>query len=155
MKKELVKEFQRKISQATRSELVIIHYDMLLAQLAEVKEGLETENDFLFEKAMTGAYKMLRELSGNLDFAYDISKELMSIYIYINKKLIDISLHLKVADVEETQKILGILREGWRLAEFDDEDQVVSNSQKVYAGLTYHHGQLTELVDNGRRGVKA
>lgn len=156
MKKELVKEFQTRIVNAGRSELLIINYEMLLAQLDDAIEALKVNEEEEFSRSMINAHKLLRELSSGLDFKYDISKELMSIYIYINKKFIDASINHKVGDLLEATKILSVLLEGWKLTECEDEEPVVSNGQKVYAGLTYGRNNINETVDmNPSRGFRA
>jgi len=156
MNKALVKDFQTRIVNAGRGELLIINYEMLLAQLDEVIEAIELDNDVAYGKAMENAFKLLRELSGNLDYSYEISKELISIYIYINKKFIDTSLSKKVSDIEEAKKLLAILLEGWKLTEFKEEEPIITNGQKVYAGLTYGKNDLNVIVDHANeRGFKA
>lgn len=157
MKDCLVKEFQTRIVNAGRSELLIINYEMLLVQIDEAVEALDTQNDNQFARAMVNAQKMLRELSSSLDFKYEIAKELMSIYIYVNKKFIDASMKKERDALLEAQKLLEILLDGWKLVEFEDEAPVVSNAQKVYAGLTYGKESLNETVDSGagHRGFKA
>jgi len=156
MKKELVKEFQTRIVNAGRSELLIINYEMLLAQLDDAIESLKAQDYDEFSRSMINSHKLLRELSSGLDFKYEISKELMSIYIYVNKKFVDASTSHKINDLLEATKILSVLLEGWKLTEYEEEEPVVSNGQKVYAGLTYGRNDLNEMVDNNpSRGYRA
>jgi len=156
MKKELVKDFQTRIVNAGRGELLIINYEMLLAQIDDAIEAIREEDNDEFSKAIINAHKLLRELSIGLDFQYDISKELMSIYIYVNKKFIDRSIHKEEKDLIEASKILSILLEGWKLTEYEEEAPVISNGQKVYAGLTYGKTSLNETTDTDvHRGFKA
>lgn len=80
----------------------------------------------------------------------------MSIYIYVNKKLIDASVSESEADLVEASKILGVLLQGWRLTEYEEEEPVISNGQKVYAGLTYGKDDLNESIENEpNRGFRA
>ncbi len=156
MNKQLVKDFQTRIVNAGRGELLIINYEMLLAQIDDAISAVHEGDDEGFSKAMVNAHKLLRELSSGLDFQYDISKELMSIYIYVNKKFIDASINQSEDDLIEAGKILGILLEGWKLTDYDEDAPVISNGQKVYAGLTYGRGNLNETVDTDvNRGYKA
>lgn len=156
MNKELVKDFQTRIVNAGRGELLIINYEMLLAQIDDAVEAITIDNHEEFGKSMINAHKLLRELSSSLDFQYDISKELMSIYIYVNKKLVDASISESEADLVEASKILGVLLQGWKLTEYEEEDPVITNGQKVYAGLTYGKNDLNEMVENEpNRGYRA
>lgn len=156
MNKELVRDFQTRIVNAGRGELLIINYEMLLAQIDDAIEAIHEGDDEEYSKAMVNSHKLLRELSSGLDFQYDISKELMSIYIYVNKKFIDASVQQSEKDLLEAAKILRILLEGWKLTDYEEEAPVISNGQKVYAGLTYGHGTLNESVDvDVNRGFRA
>ena len=156
MNKELVKEYQTRIVNANRKELLIINYEMLMAEIEEAIEALEIEEAFRFEKAMHMAQKLLRELSDGLNFEYEISKGLMSLYIYMNKLFVDAQIHDRIEPLQEAMKVINILLEGWNQAEMEDEGPVIGNGQKVYAGLTYGKANLNESVDSiPNRGYKA
>ncbi len=156
MNKELVIDFQTRIVNAGRGELLIINYEMLLAQIDDAIEAISENEKGEFSKAMLNAHKLLTELSSGLDFQYDISKELMSIYIYVNKKFVNASAHHTEDDLLEASKILSVLLEGWKLTEYEEEAPVITNGQKIYAGLTYGRNDLNETVDTSvNRGFKA
>lgn len=157
MNNELVKDFQTRIVNAGRGELLIINYEMLLAEIEGAVEALNQKNEPEFEKAMIQSHKLLRELSSSLDFKYPISKELMSIYIYLNKKFVDASMKHESSALEESVRIINILLSGWKLVEVEaDEAPVIANGQKVYAGLTYGRNSLNESVDHANsRGFRA
>lgn len=74
MNKELVKDFQTRIVNAGRGELLIINYEMLLAQIDDAIDAIRSEEHQEFGKSMINAHKLLRELSSGLDFQYDIAK---------------------------------------------------------------------------------
>lgn len=159
MKKSLVNEFQARIVNANRGELLVINYEMLLIEITEAIEAIDEGNEEAFGKAMVTSHKLLRELTAGLDFEYEISKELMSIYIFVNKKFIDASIKKSRDSLEEAKNVLTILLSGWKLSSpegIDMEAPVIENGQKVYAGLTYGRNNLNESVDVDRtRGFKA
>lgn len=156
MQKEKVQEFQTRIVNAGRGELLILNYEILIAQLEDALHCLQQEEEDEFSRAMINAHKLLRELSGGLDFSYDISKELMSIYIYVNKKFIDASIHKSEEAVKEAIKILDVLLSGWKLVDATEDAPIIGNGQKVYAGLTYGKNKLNETTDTSyQRGFKA
>lgn len=156
MNKELVKEYQTRIVNASRKELLVINYEMLMTEIEEAIEGLEVENTLRFEKAMHMAQKLLRELSDGLNFEYEISKELMALYIYMNKLFVDAQIRDRQEPLREAVKIVRILLDGWMQTDVEDEGPVIGNGQKVYAGLTYGKSNLNESVDSEpNRGYKA
>ena len=156
MNQERVKEFQNRIVNAGRGELLIINYEMLIAEIEEAKEALESKSIGVFQKAMLNTHRLLRELTSSLDFKYDLSKDLMSLYVYINKKLVEASTKRSLEDLKEAERLLDVLLSGWKLTEFTESEPVVANGQKVYAGLTYGKGMLKEIrTEEESRGYKA
>ena len=155
----MVKDFQTKIVSADRGQLIIISYEMLIVEIDDAIKFLEKDDETEFSRAMIRAHKILQELSGNLDFQYDISKDLMSIYIYINKKFIDASIKGDKEPLIETKRLLSILLNGWKEADKLEltERPIIENGQKLYAGLTYGKGTLNETIydNSSSRGFKA
>lgn len=158
MDSTVAREFQNRIVNAGQGDLLMITYDMLFVSLEESLKAIESEDAVSFNADMTRAHRLLRELSDNLDFKYEISKDLMSIYIYINKELIDASMKMSVEPIERCLSVLRLLYEGFdKVSEEDNKKPLMQNSQRVYAGLTYGKGTLNETIYNqsANRGFKA
>ncbi len=158
MKTELVKEFHQRIVSASQNDLVVINYEMLMAELDEAIEKFDKMNMTAYNTAMSRATKLLNELSQNLNFVYDISKDLMSLYIFVNKKFIEASTLNSVQPLFTAQDVLGSLLVGWKEANRTEvsEPPVIQNSQQLYAGLTYGKDSLNETVyENQGRGFRA
>ena len=159
MNNTMIKDFQNKIINAGQGELLLINYQMLFVTLDEALEAIELSARNEFNKYMLQANRLLRELSGNLDFTYDVSKDLMSIYIYVNKQLVDAAASFTKEPILDAKNLLEILYRGWEKASESDHNTkpMVQNAQKLYAGLTYGKGSLNEVVygDNQSRGFKA
>lgn len=158
MNATLMKEFQTRIVTASANDLVLINYEMLMAELEDAICFHDMGDEKGFEKALKRATRLLRELSDNLDFQYEISRDLMSLYIFVNKKFIEASMNMTVQPLQSAADVLGTLLLGWQEANKQaiKTAPLVQNSQQVYAGLTYGKGQLNETVYNDRtRGYKA
>lgn len=159
MNATLVKEFQGRIINATQQDLVVINYEMFLAEIDVAINEVHASDTKAYHKATHMAHKLLRELSDNLDFQYDISRDLMSLYIYIGKKLIEASMNHQLEDLEEIKRIVLVLLQGWKEAEakvVSNQGAMIQNAQKVYAGLTYGKSSLNETVyQDASRGFKA
>ena len=154
----MIQEFQARIVAASQNDLVVINYEMLMAELDEAVELFDESNMAPFNRAMEKATRLLNELSFNLDFQYEISKDLMSLYIFVNKKLIEASQKISIKPIHTAQEVLNALLVGWKEAAKKEakDTPLVQNSQQVYAGLTYGKGQLNETVYSDRsRGFKA
>ena len=160
MKADMVQAFQARIVTASQNDLVVINYEMLMAELDEAVELFDDKNLSAYYKSLEKATKMLNELSFSLDFDYEIAKELMSLYIFINKKLVEASQKKSVQPIFTAQDVLGSLLVGWKEATKQvvmGESPMIQNGQQLYAGLTYGKGQLNETVynDSAGRGFRA
>ncbi|PKM49674.1 MAG: hypothetical protein CVV02_15105 [Firmicutes bacterium HGW-Firmicutes-7] len=159
MNDTMVKDFQNKIVNAGKADLLLINYEMLFVTLDEAIQAIDGEQEGAFNKAMSQANRLLRELSDNLDFNYDISKDLMAIYIFVSKQLIDASIIFSKDPIISAKNVLNTLYTGWlKASETEDKQKpMIANGQKVYAGLTYGKGSLNEMVydSTSSRGFRA
>lgn len=64
MTKELKQEYTLKITQANKSELIVILYEMLLLYLEEAEQGHEKEDKAGFRDGIRKARGCLKELDG-------------------------------------------------------------------------------------------
>ena len=145
MKKELIQDFSLRISQASKTELVVIMYDIILEDIKAAKEALQQENKELFAHELKHAGRMINELMGALDYTYPVSYQLMSLYIFLNKQLIDAKREQDVKMLDDATDIVGTLREGFSsISALDYSGPLMQNTQQVYAGLTYGKGTLNE-----------
>ena len=85
MKKEQIVDFTRRISQANRSELVVIIYELLLDSLADARQAFGKEDFDTADVELKRAQGLVCELRGSLNFEYPVSYRLVSLYRYINK----------------------------------------------------------------------
>ena len=91
------------------------------------------------------AGRIINELMGALDYTYPISYQLMSLYIFLNKQLIDAGREKDVKMLDDATDILGTLRESFSsISALDYSGPLMQNTQQVYAGLTYGKGTLNE-----------
>ena len=157
MKEETMKIFTARISEANRSGLVVIMYDIIFASIEEAEEFLKAGDKDGFHREVSRAQKTLRELMATLDMQYEISRQLMSLYIYANRFIID-ALRLKSAEpLSEALRVLKPLGKSFEgVAEQDKSLPVMEHTQHLYAGLTYGRGTLNETILSGNsRGYKA
>ena len=152
------KDFARRISQANRTELVVVTYDIILEEIACAKKSLAAGNAEEFRAQIKSAQRFLGELMSVLDYKYSISKNLLSLYEYVQRKLIASDVGGEDRGLDEAVKVIEGLRAGYAgIADKDESGTVMENSQNVYAGLTYGRGSLNEMnmSDGSNRGFLA
>ncbi|MBQ9118644.1 MAG: flagellar protein FliS [Lachnospiraceae bacterium] len=158
MEKEKLQEFTFRVTQASRSELIVIMYDIILTDTQTARAMLAEGKIAEYEKELKHAARFMNELMGALDYRYAISYELLSLYSFANKALIRAQMQRKAEPLDDVDMVLNKLREAFRVvSEQDISGPVMQNTEQVYAGLTYGRNSLNEsLLDAGsKRGFTA
>ncbi|MCL2874228.1 MAG: flagellar protein FliS [Defluviitaleaceae bacterium] len=136
-------EYETRVATATPLGLVIINYELLLDYIDASISSVETDE---FDSCVENAINSNGLLMDSLDLSYEIGRELMSIYIYVSKILVDARRIKDIELLKEAKELVSILFESWQeIAKSDDGTPILSNS-KVYEGLTYKDGKLTEMI---------
>ena len=159
MKKEAIHSFTARISQASRSELVVILYEMALTEIDEARQAHSDGSPEDFNKGLKKAQRCVSELMAVLDYRYPIAYDLLSLYIYTNRELIRAIYQREVQPLDSAEQVLRKLLIGFEgVSSQDTSGPVMQNSQQLYAGLTYGKGKLNETYlnpGNGNRGFIA
>lgn len=145
MTKEEIKIFSRRITQSSRSELVVITYEIIENYIERAIEVQDDKEDFVFN--MKKAKQFLNNVSSALDFSYDISKQLMSLYMYMDRCLISSIVKQTPVEIDTVLSILTKLKSSFvEVSKFDKSGTVMQGGEQVYAGLTYGKGVLNEVA---------
>ena len=145
MNKEKQKDFTRRITQANRTELLVITYDILIGEIEDAEKLYETGDIDEYRRTMKRAQRFIAELMSTLDFTSPISAELLRLYEYVQRLLIKGDVSGKPCDTESAKAVLSGLRSSFaKIAEGDDSAPLMENTQSVFAGLTYGKGTLNE-----------
>lgn len=157
MKKESMQAYSKRITQANRTELVVITYEIIIEHIKNAQISFENQEEF--SNDLDQAQAFLKELMVSLDFEHQISYNLMSLYIFINKQLIEAKLKKSCEMLPRVQGMLESLLSSFReVSKQDNSAPLMQNTQKVYAGLTYGRDDVNEMSlasDDRNRGFKA
>lgn len=158
MKKELLQQFTTRVTQANRTQLVVTIYDIILASLEEAREAYAADNMNEWKHSLERAQALVMELMKSLDFRFDISKELGSLYLFVNRRILHCLARKNIELLDGTDKVISNLRNAFEeVSKTDDSKPLMQNTQKVYAGLTYgRDSDLYETYQNDtNRGFRA
>lgn len=158
MTKELKQQYTLRITQANKTELIVILYDMILSYLEEAKDAHENADRAGFRDAIRKIRGCNQELIASLHLEYEPAMNLLSLYLYVNRELVRADVHDNPENLENVRTVIEGLREAYvMVAAQDTSGAVMQNTQTVYAGLTYGKGDLTEnMADQGtNRGFLA
>lgn len=146
MTQEKKQEFTRRLSCCNRGGMVVVMYDILFAYLEDAKAS-HPEDYAGFKSAVGKAQQVLRRLMDDLDFTYPIAGSLYRAYQFVNKHLSMAVCKNEVQNIQDAQRILGNLYEGFvEAARQDTSAPLMQHTQQVVAGMTYHKGKLTETL---------
>ena len=137
MKRESIKTYSYTISQASKTQLVVIMYDMAQEYIQDALELLPSDKDG-FCRNIRQVKRIIDELSSTLDMQYDISKELFVLYMQAGKVLVACLANKNDEGLDKVIYMLKSLRKSfYEISKQDDSGPVLKNTQQVYAGLTY------------------
>ena len=153
MTKEAIQSFTARITQASRSELVVILYEMTISKIEEAEKRYAENNLSDFDKELKGAQRYVNELMAALDYRYAISYDLLSLYLYTNRHIITAILKRNPDALQNAKQILNKLLTGFEeISKKDTSGPVMKNTQQLYAGLTYGKGTLNETyIDSSNK----
>lgn len=145
MTKELKQEYTLRITQANKTQLITILYELTLLYVDEAKEALLLGNRDEFKNSIRRIQGCMCELMDSLNLEYEIAQNLSQLYHYINREVASAALHNNSENLEHVRSIVEKLASAYKQIETQDATgPVMGNAQTVYAGLTYGRDNLTE-----------
>ena len=91
----------------------------------------------------------MNELTASLHFEYELAHQLLQLYLYVNRELVQASIHHQSENLEHVRLVIGELHRAYKQIESQDASgPVMGNTQTVYAGLTYGKNTLTENISD-------
>lgn len=157
MTKELKQEYTRKITQANKTQLITILYEMLMIYVEEAESAHEKEDRGGFREGIRKARGCIQELLNSLNFDYQLAMNFLQLYLYVNRELARAEVRNTIVPLENAYKVVKGLHKAYeKLGDMDTSGPVMDNVQTVYAGLTYGKNNLIEnLTDQGlNRGFR-
>lgn len=147
MTQEEINAFSYRIPQASRTELIVIMLEMGQNYIRDAYNAHESNDTEAFRGYIKQAKRVTDALSSSLDMRYSVSAELLSIYLYASRVLGRALAGNEAGELDTLRKVFKKLRDTFaKLARDDSSGPVMSNTQTVYAGLTYSNGRLNEIA---------
>ncbi|MCM3618780.1 flagellar export chaperone FliS [Sutcliffiella horikoshii] len=117
---------QNSVNTATPGELTLMLYNGSLKFMKLAKKAMEDKNIEMKNINLLKAQKIIQELMVTLDTSQDVGKSMMTMYDYMNRRLIDANLKNDTAVVEEVEGLMMEFRDAWK--------QVIqANRQQAFA----------------------
>ena len=134
-------DFMLRITGANRTGLVVILYDMFLEYMKDLKEAVPGSTNF--KNVIDYSRNVLLELMDSLNMKTEIGRNIYSLYRFADRRLIMASIRQNTERVDEAVSIMQRLRDAYaKSVENDDSPALMTNTEVVYAGMTYGPGEL-------------
>ena len=147
MTKELKQEYTLRITQANKTQLITILYEMTLLYIDEAKDALGAGKRDDFKNAIRRIQGCMCELMDSLHLEYEVAQNLLQIYLFINREVAKAALYNTSENLEHIRPVVEKLTAAYKQIEGQDETgPVMGNTQTVYAGLTYGRENLMENI---------
>ncbi len=156
MTKQEINDFGVKISQANRSELIVIMYELGIKYIDDGLKAFKEDDETGYCRNIKRAKSVVNELASVLNMQYEISHKLRSLYSFMISVLVRAYIRKETEELLRVREMLIKLKDAFAaVSESDNSEPLMQNIQQVYAGLTYSKSSLNEDVySNINRGYK-
>lgn len=140
-----------RISQANKSELVVILYEMFEDYTAEAGESLKAGDRQGLKLSLNKARGCVNELMESLHLEHEIAQNLLQLYLYVYRELLKCEMDKDSSHLGNVLSVMVPLKETYAIVSASDTSEaVMTNAQTVVAGLTYGRNDVNEsMADQG------
>lgn len=152
MTEQKKEEFTQRIAAANKTEMVVIVMDIALSYMDDAAAAIGGDASG-FDTAIAKARKCIDDLINALNYDIEFSYKLLSLYTYVNKRLIMCRLNESLDELMAARAVVEGLREGFnQIVPQDRSKAMMEQTQHIMAGMTYGKGVLNENVVNSSMG---
>lgn len=119
------------VNTASPGELTLMLYNGCLKFIHLAKKDIESKNIEMRNKHIQKAQAIIKELMVTLDMSYELSKNLVALYDYTNRRLMEANIKSDLTILNEVEEIITEFRDTWKQAiqvnrqiQFSKSDQV-------------------------------
>jgi flagellar protein FliS len=95
-------------------ELILMLYNGLRKNMILAQRDMERQDPAAAHNHMLKAQNIVNELLNSLDMSFSISRDLLAIYEFVLRQLLEINISKKAAALEPLLEIVDTLRDAWQ-----------------------------------------
>jgi flagellar secretion chaperone FliS len=118
---------QNSVNTASPGELTLMLYNGCLKFLNKGKQAMRENNIQEKNTNLQKAQRIIQELMATLNLEYEIAKQMMVMYEYMNRRLIEANIKNDISIVEEVEGFVTEFRDTWK-------EVIRLNRQKQFKG---------------------
>lgn len=105
---------QNSVTTASPGELTLMLYNGCLKFINQAKKAIADKNIEAKNTNIQKAQNIIRELMVTLNMDLEVSKNMMSLYDYMNRQLIEANLKSDIAILDEVEGLVTEFRDTWK-----------------------------------------
>lgn len=122
---------QNSVTTASPGELTLMLYNGALKFLLKAKQGINENNIAEKNENIQRTQAIIAELMSTLNMDYDISKQMLPLYEYMNRRLMEANIKSDIAIIEEVEGLVTEFRDTWKELLKITRQQQYSNTTQV------------------------
>lgn len=122
---------QNSVTTASPGELTLMLYNGCLKFLNKSKASIEEKNIAERNENIQRAQAIIAELMSTLNMDYEISKQMLPLYEYMNHRLIEANFKNDITIIEEVEGLVTEFRDTWKEVIKITRQQQYSNVNQV------------------------
>lgn len=116
------------VMMANPMELIVMLYNGCIKQLKLARIAINDKNIEQTNTCLQKAQDIITELTMSLDFKYEISKQLLNLYEFMNYQIMQVNISKDTESIEPLIEMLTSLRDAWV--------QVQKQSRQTISGVS-------------------
>lgn len=105
---------QNSVTTASPGELTLMLYNGCLKFLHKAKQAIQDKNIQEKNSNLQKAQSVIAELMSTLNMDVDVSKQLLPLYEYLNRRLVEANVKSDIAIIEEVEGFVTEFRNTWK-----------------------------------------
>lgn len=105
---------QNSVTTASPGELTLMLYNGCLKFLNKAKQSIEDKNIQEKNNNIQRAQAIIAELMSTLNMDVEISKQMLPLYDYMNRRLVEANINSDIAIIEEVEGLVTEFRDTWK-----------------------------------------
>ena len=147
MTEEKKQAYKLRITQANKTQLVTILYEMTNDYMSDAEKATVAGDLETADRENVHAQGCVDQLISGLDMQYEISRNLLQLYLYAKQELVRAIADRDPVHYANARIVTeGLHKTYLELEKMDDSQPEMTNAQSVVAGMTYGQAGLNETV---------
>lgn len=147
MTREKIQDFTLRVSNANKTEMIVILYDIAKTYIKDALEALDNDAKASFRVEVNRVRDTIGELICSVNTSTELGLNLLRLYIFCNGELTKAFMDYDKSPLYHVLSIINKLSEAYEeLSKKDTSGPIMEHAEAVYQGFTYNRSLKQENV---------